>query len=376
MFKLFTNPNLKKLSPFETFPMWNSNICPYIKQNISNICNYLRSTEEQVKNTNVLVTLLNIATPLISMEDTRYLNTVLNTVKYKANYLGIGIGNNKPTIMKDVFNKNSYEIIIADDSTEDYFLNLKNKIDWKDFISLKPIYHNYSTFDYEIRECKRDLDGGLIIYYLDIVLLLMSYKRWIENRMKYGRSTKPHIFISQIVLPNSLKIDINYVIFNRLKKINNGEKTIYSTLKNYPIYLRSLDLLIDKLLDKVSSESLNRTLQYERLIKTIPSVDYNNYSNMLDILSIDNVYYTKQMKWVIWLARIPIIKDILALSNVSSLLLNKDYINSLKTDFEDYVSRGVEIKPNAVGYRNYNNFIADLTFIKDVVLPNVNIKIK
>lgn len=376
MFKLFTNPNFEQLTPFEVFPMWNSNICPYIKQNINNICGYLRSTEEQVSNQNILVTLLNIATPLIKLDDFRYLNTALKDIKYKANYLGIGVGNNKPSVLKDHFNKNSYEIIIAEDDTRTYFEYNKNKIDWKDYICFKPIYHNYNKLDYEIREGKRDLDGGLIIYYLDLVLLLMSYKKWIEARNIYGRSTKPHIFISQIVLPNSLKIDINYVVFNRLKNITNGDRNTISILKNYPIYLRNLELLIDKLLNKVSTESLNRTLQYERLLKTIPCVNYLKYNTMLDVLKIDNDYYTKQMKWVIWLARIPIIKDILSMSNIPSLILNKEYTYSLKTDFEDFSTRGIDIKPNLIGYRNYNSFISDLMFIKDIVLPNLNIKIR
>lgn len=376
MFNLFIKPRYPDLDGFVKFPEWGY-IEVYVKDNIRNIKRYCRGIEELCSEKNMIVRLLQTITTDLTLPDEKFLQKTLVDITNKANILGIGVGSNRPTIFKNNLNTNSQEIFVAELDDKQYRDMLKNRTLWEDLVPLQPLYHNYKVLDYEIREGRRNLENNLIIYNIDLIALIMMYKNWFALRKKYSKSTKPQIFVQQFVLPNTLEQDINLILFNKTLEFSINRKIFPMSKLRYPIFLKEVSLLIDKVLLKAVDAIKSKSLEYERVINTIPTIHSPTYrtNRMMDVLKVDDIFFKMQMRWVLWLARMSYIKGLLILGSTSSLQRNKDYNLSLQENLKEFVTGNIYIKEQNIGTNAYAKFINDLYFIKDLILPSLNIKL-
>lgn len=376
MFNLFVKPRYPDLESFVKFPEWGY-VELYIKDNIKNIKKFSRISEQLCSEKNIIVRLLQSITTDLRLPDEKYLQKSLADLANKANMSGIGVGSNRPSIFKNILNQNSQEIYIGSLDDYQYRTMLKNKTNWEDLVPVYPIYHNYKTLDYEIREGKRNLENNLIVYHVDLIALIMMFKNWIKMRNSYSKSTKPQIFVNQFVLPNMLEQDINLVLFNKAIEFSINRKIFPTSKPRYPIFLKEVSLLVDKIILKAVDSIKSKTLEYERVVNTIPIVHTPNYikRNMLDVLRVDDIFFKMQMRWVLWLARMSYIKGLLILGNTASLQRNKEYNLSLQENLKEFVTGNIYIKEQNIGTNAYAKFINDLYFIKDLILPSFNIKL-
>lgn len=376
MFNLFIKPRYPDLDSFVKFPEWGY-LEMYIKDNIKNIKKYCRGIEELCSEKNIIVRLLQTITTDLTLPDEKFLQKTLADIGNKANILGIGVGSNRPTIFKNNLNVSSQEIFVGELDDKQYRDMLKNITPWEDLVPLQPLYHNYRTLDYEIREGKRNLENTLIIYNIDLIALIMMYKNWFKIRKMYSKSTKPQIFVQQFVLPNTLEQDINLILFNKTLEFSINRKIFPNGKFKYPIFLKEVSLLVDKVLLKAVDSIKAKSLEYERVINTIPIVHSPTYrvKNMMDVLKVDDIFFKMQMRWVLWLARMSYIKGLLILGSTSSLQRNKDYNLSLQENLKEFVTGNIYIKEQNIGTNAYAKFINDLYFIKDLILPSLNIKL-
>ena len=115
MFQLFLHPIFPKLDGYEKYPEWNY-VSDYIRYNIKIIREYYQNTSEQVSNNNIIAELIQTVTTKFTLDNDRFLQDMKSDIKFKANILGLGVDNNRPTIFKNQFCKNSYEIFICNDN--------------------------------------------------------------------------------------------------------------------------------------------------------------------------------------------------------------------------------------------------------------------
>lgn len=368
MLNLFTNPLYPNLDAFNKFPQWGY-VEKNILENIDRVVSYLRFTETQVSNSNILVRFLLTITDNLRQDDDSYYRSIFNVLKNKANILGIGVGNNYPKVMRDNLYNNSYEIYIGKVDPYVWINNKvhekKNPMSWLDLIAMEPIYHSYNVLDYEIREYKRDMNRSYSIYGIDLITLAMQYKKWHNLRVKAGRDTRPHIFVSQVVIPNMLKKDINLVIINRVMSRLDGLKNLRPTRKYVSLVLKDVEPIVNKILDECIDVIDKRALYYDRVLKTIPCV---GDTNMLDVLQVKYDLDSIQMSWVLWLARIPIIKELLILGGVRDLSENKEYVTKLNTYLGHYNTGNVKIPYRDLPDSVSDSFKSDLYFIRSIAL--------
>lgn len=376
MFKLFLEPRYPDLEAFIKFPEWGY-LEKYVKDNIFNIRTYCRGIEELCSERNMIVKFLQVMTLDYSLPDEKFLQKLIPELTPKANILGIGVGNNRPSILKDSLNLNSFEIFTGEVDEKTYRFYLKNKIPWQEWIPLKPVYHTYKVLDYEIREGRRDLRNQLILYHMDLITLVLMFKQWIQYRREKDKSTKPHIFVQQFVLPNTLEYDLNLVFFNKVTQFSIESKILPVTKSKYPIFIKEVGLLIDKVLIKACNTIKLKGVEYERLLNTIPVITnpFMKDKKMLEVLKLSDIYFRVQMKWVLWLSRLSYIKGLLLLGSTATLQKNRDYNLSLQEDLKEYSTGNIFIKESLLGNNAYATFINDLYFIKDLILPSLNIKL-
>lgn len=366
MFDIFNVKRNSSNNPLHLYPKW-SYISGIVRNNIARVVKFYRGFEYQVSNNNILVYLLNSITTNKFMTDALYIEEINKDIIYKANSLGIGIGGNRPKVFRDNIYSNSYEVFIGKKSTIDLEKN------WETLIPLRPLYHSNSTLDYEIRK-RRNMNGDMCVFEIDLTALAYMYKKWFHRRLKEDRSTKPHIFIHQYVLPNLLKYDINLVLFNRFMEFLIVDKLPSFNTRNYSFFYIDISKMVDEVLKHCFKDLYNKKIPIDRLINTIPIIKFDKIETMLDVLRLPIRLDRIELRWVKWGSRISYIKNIIMLLGIEGFLFNKPTIYKLYDDFKLIASGNVRI-PNELD-NTKEKILSDVVFLKDFIFPNMKLKIK
>ena len=129
----------------------------------------------------------------------------------------------------------------------------------------------------------------VVIYYIDVVLLLLQYRTWLKTRT-YGESTNTEHFIYNIVLPNTIRSYCNISIRNMCAtgaSITKGSKDSSISLSDYDdrldkittqiyTYFTKRRLSIYSMLDMIPCIGTDRT--YLRYIQSYYTGVYNGYN--------------------------------------------------------------------------------------------------
>lgn len=361
MFKLFINRRYEYNYPVKEYSRFD-----YIKRRynseLEKIKEYYRGKDFAVNNNHLLNRLITIASPSVNLYILDYLSTVEVNARFMSKQFDIVSNIHNGAILDNIFfGTNSKEILLYRDSVIDINTIEEN---WRSLEAVRVVYTEETDLDFYLPFNRKNyIVPTLHIMTIDVPLLLVQYKLWSLERMDLAKSTNPNVFIAQIVLPNMMNNMLDLAIWNRYIKISKNEK-INPFRVNHPFAVLDYSEMIDGVLKDVVRDTKEVNIPIEQILLTVKPI-YKD--NMLDVLFIGHKYFTKQAEWVLWLARLPVITDIIELLNEQGIKRNLTLINLLPTTIK-------EMKNNSILNNKFNgknefilldDFKMDLNIIKN-----------
>lgn len=342
------------------------------KINLEKVVKYCRSVESHGPTyTNALVRLIDHLSDGLTDDEFIYYTKLLDRAEGISSRVGLVTSNNDGTVYKNLLYSNSNEVVVYVNK----YLNLEHfKHHWKIYSPLRLIYSQDSNMDFEAREKFKDIHGGTVFYELDVVKMMMLYRRWALMRSEYGRSVHGAIFLTQMLFPNMLMESININLFNRFIKMVRYGKHYKDTRKDriYPFYLVNDEDKINKELLEYYNDFENRGVLYGRLINSLPVFDVTGMKpkEMLFYLRTNIPRNNIKMSWVLWCARLPYMRYLLEFLGENGFKYNRDLYTSFQREFLQFKTRGYRVN-NDLPEQFKDELKDHIEYVRSVVFPNL-----
>ena len=203
--------------------------------------------------------------------------------------------------------------------------------DWKNQEPLRFIRHPEANLDLNSPMGNKKLDApGLVVYSIDFPLLALMYREFIleqAGKAKGSRETIGH-FISKYVLANSIRSMADVSFFNRLCAFFNEEsveRTEWRYVQALPNHLEWVD---GYLLD-ICKQLRGNSYTFAELLNGIKTVTSDS---VYDLCRLPNLYSTRQLKWVTYLAQLPYVAFLCRTAEESDRNPNSQALNSILRD--------------------------------------------
>lgn len=321
---------------FNTMPVDNRGIqypayLNVLKQNqlkqISNIKKYVRTTNFSVESSHILVRIcmdLNL-NPNMDLFD--YHDRLKDHAEAVGNANGLVSSlRNHASLTRSYFYGGCQEILLYVEEDLD-ILNIEHN--WKNMECIKILMHPINSTSIWIPDGQEIVEQeDVCIIEIDIVKLGMMYYFWYKEIMSIEdidvRDTIM-MFIYQYPLVNAMGSHFDYAIFNRLNALMIG-KTTYDFYDIWPIANIDYTKKIDRYLYDRINYLYNRKLPFEH---QLVNIFLFNYSTLLELIRLKPMALTRQVIWVLAIARLPIIEFLYEL-NSNTTSANKEEMSTIR----------------------------------------------
>ena len=320
MLKTFINPDLFTAKP--SAPVW-INLLPRILRDLNNVKEYYRNVEKRVNNDHVMVKAIKILRIPVEVELTLYQRTIEEKAFTALNRLDFTTFNNRGTFIYEAIHANTLDYIKVSNFEYNIFSLEQN---WKDVVPLKVLGHNFQ--DVTMNHPDNNDSIGEVFYEIDPVLMLLQYKYWALERLKYGFSTDPAVYVYTYLLTNSIESFLNLSIIN----ISLTEVPTINFNYNHKFHMMDLTLQYKQASSYISKkfrDNRNST-KIETLLNSVLVVT----GTALNFLKINDYSTRTNIKWFYYLYNIDLIEKIIVIESGKGNSMNKATINKLMSDIK------------------------------------------
>lgn len=326
---------------------------------LDKVINYYQNRDRAVNNSHILARIIQLLSPTHELSNIEYLRLVEANAIYIAKQFNITSNVNKGNLHKSIFyGENSLELLLYINNfttIEDTYNN------WRTISPVRMIYTKDTDLDLYIPNGTKPFRSESIsAFEIDLVTMLMQYKFWCKYRINIGYSTNPNVFVYNYILPNMLRHNLDLIIFNRFIKLFETGSCNNFAIK-HPFNVMDLSKHVDIVLLDIIEKSTDTSLYLEQMINTIPTV---SGAKMLDVIKLDNPYYTRQSYWAVWVSRINYIKTLISISGQSGYAKNRHHFNTLPVEIRALDNRSTDIEMNLTD-ATYSEFIDVVKWIKN-----------
>lgn len=305
----------------------------YIKgafiRDITKITQYYHRFVTSVPNEHLLVKLLLGMNVSMKRELENYVDVVKDQLGFIANShrLTSSLGYGKVFSPGVFYGNRTSEIIIADDTEFDIQAAWRN---WRELQPVTVLRHPFTDVSmarpigrhYESRE------SGIAVISINIPMLALQYRAWYtqEKHIEGTTSLGTKHFVSMYPITNMVKSHLDIAIFNRMVNLYFLEE-VAEYKKAYPFYILDQSLKLDNVLEKQLEILRRRPLNFDQVINAVPAV---TKPHLVDVMRLPKVIPTRQVKWGLTVARLPLIRFLIDLNQFNNVSRNRMYLNRLR----------------------------------------------
>lgn len=258
------------------------------------------------------------------------------------------------------YNKGTEEVIIAHDTDYDYEGVENGTVDWRTLEPLKVLTHPFTDLSLARLNGKyHSTEKGIVVMSLNVVMLVHQYRCWHkeERQLADGSFKRTHQFISQYPLTNVVYSHANLVLFNRMVKLALGETTA-KYIPAHPFYVMDSSQLLDSAIMQLIKSFKSRTRTWDEVVEGIPAF---NVDSLREAIPLPDVASTRQIRWALFIARLPLIDFLVRFNGVAENKRNQTYLRrlrnflvSIKSDnlLDKRLSRNMSLQIDDIIYRD------------------------
>src|ERR1700752_3084232 len=320
------------------------------KERLDALRNYYQSKTFYIQNQHILVRLLHIGLGSLHTNHETFTWTAMD----RANVLSRHFQFTSPVSYGkiwygDFYGKGSYEIIIGDESEFDIDYVITN---WKVISSVRVLTHPVSDFGLTLPNGKDNhYIDGLSVIYINIPMLMLQYRMFIENGMKSTREQResfiisPKLFIYRYVLPGMMTSHLDHVLVNRMINLFNGYEMSEALTRNPFFEAEAGNKEGSGIIEMVNQSQLavlvkltHSQVNYEQALANIFTI---TDENALDLLKMPDMALTHQVWWAFLLARLKHMKLLLKIGQSNYGGHTRMYQNRITIDLSRLIDSHV-----------------------------------
>lgn len=303
---------------------WN-----YIKdgllRNLTTVKNYYKSRVFTVKSNHFLAKIINSINVPHSLNIERFYDNVDSKADTFSMAMKMTSSIFKGSLFTGVFyGSNNTEILISNSETFNPYWVHEN---WRNVCAVKPLLHPRSDLDLLLPNGKdTGSETGLTIISINIPMLLVQYRAFVIDQMKKNEGDSllsvGH-FIHMYVLPNMMDAHLDIALFNRINNLSLGAP-LGESKRKHPFALPNYNNTVNSVHNQILHDMKSRKMEYEMILRTIPMVEAETLEH---VMLLPNIAQTRQVVWVLILARLDALSFMVRVGDIESLTLNRVTIN-------------------------------------------------
>lgn len=306
-----------------------ANIKEIYQGNLAKISRYYHAKKTFVPNEHILVKLLLTITASLKRDNQSYVDTVIDSIPRLCGHFKFS----SPASYGDVYpkgyfyNENIPEVYVSDERSFDIE---KAKQYWRLLQPIRVLRHPFTDLNLGRLDGKYKSDElGLAVISINIPMLAFQYKMWCETEQQKSKeqpSNRTHHFVSMYPITNAMYSHLDWCIFNRLGA-SYWDKPKAPYAHRHPFTLINAAASMDDILDKEVNTLARKPLTFDQMLVSIPTITAR------DVHRLARLPYgapTRQFKWSLTLARLPLIQFLVQLNYDTDNPKNKEYLNRLR----------------------------------------------
>lgn len=334
-----------------------TNVRKYLLINKQTVEQYYRNKIDTIDN-NILKDIIND----LYRDDTdivNYIFAISNRKDYILRNYGIVSSGSRGKALKNIFFKNSTEILMDKDDGL-HIEKLDEMIDnWEDIQALTCIEHNYKDMHYHSLNNKLEYiedKNNLAIFTIDFIKLMIQFRCYRRRALELDRAVSIPEFLYRYVLPNASEslMDIslmNYYISENsdveLNRIKQTFKTPILLLNNESTF-KGYIANISGVFRKMSKNKPYQLLLYRMLLLN---------TNGLDLIysRTKNTEYAVTNRWANNVSVIKTLYFLISFMGNGGIRYNRDFITNLRTNLKRFERDQGHMPNNIAEY--YNGYV-------------------
>lgn len=296
---------------------------------IQKVYSYYHSRVTFVNNSHVLVRLIKSLPISMRRDPQNYVDVVNDLAPQVCNSLHItnSLGYGRAFTPGVFYGKSVTEILIMDETPFDPYQALAN---WRMLKPIRVLRHPFT--DMSMPRAMGDYHGterGIAVIAINVAMLAIQYRGWYREERQPDPSMparRTHQFMSMYPITNMVGSHLDIAIFNRLVGHYLGEE-VQPYHKSHPIYLIDHTEKMDDVLLKELTILRRRPLTFDQILDAVPAIAS---SDLRVVMRMPSVVPTRQVKWALTVARLPLIRFLVQLNYDTENPKNRYYLNRLK----------------------------------------------
>lgn len=172
-------------------------------------------------------------------------------------------------------------------------------------------------------------ESGFAVISINVAMLALQYRMWCDTMGSDKNST--HRFIAAYPITNMIASHLDVAIFNRMVKIYN-EQPVAPYKKAHPFFIPDYSDRIDQVLRKQIGIQEYQKMSFDQTLTSIPLISSDT---LLEAMQLPEVILTRQVKWALIVARIPLIKFLVKMNKENNNPRNTLYLSLLRTSIRE-----------------------------------------
>jgi len=202
---------------------------------------------------------------------------------------------------------------------------------WRNLQPVRVLRHPFS--DMSLQRCTNEYrtteSRGIVVIAINLPMLALQYKMWAaEQSLRQGaRDTTAH-FVSMFVITNMLYSHTDVCLFNRICnhyfKDDSGE-----FIRAHAVYNVDYTGMVDTTIGQLLRVLTRRSLTWPELMENVESLCSDT---LREALQLPDIIPTRQLKWTLWVARLPLLHFLVQFTWNNKNTRNQFYMRRLKTE--------------------------------------------
>ena len=301
------------------------------QQELSKVVNYYHSRVFGVKNSHLLMHVINHCMAPMEYTDDRFLASVRVKAATVASSLQMTSDTSRGKLFNGVFyGEGNSEIIYY---TDEYFDTQYAINNWKSLQPIKVITNSISDCSMLIPIGKNISNKiGLAVISINIPMLMLQYKYFMKEQIAQFIDSQSLIddrhFLHMYAIPNMLYSQTDYMVINRLKNMYYGIDNSKPMFRHAIAVIDLSDKLDNLLADNLEYIS-NVKMKYEGIMKSLFSPVIGSQEVACQLPDMPPI---RQIEWAKMLSRLELIEFLLDVGGEKNYSLNRVHINSLQRE--------------------------------------------
>jgi hypothetical protein len=230
------------------------------------------------------------------------------------------------------YGSNVTEVIVIIDDPFD----LKEAVDnWREMEPIRVLRHPFTDLSMGRPDGRYEQSNekGLAVIEIHAGKLALQYRLWSQQEKGdvEGSRKSVHNFISMYPLTNMIASHLDIALFNRMVALYEG-KPVAPYVKAHPFYIPDYTTKVDAVLKKQISIHENQRKDFTHLMVSTPLI-WND--TLFEAMRLPHVIPTRQIKWALILARIPLIRFLVKFNDETNNQQNTFYLAKLRMSLRE-----------------------------------------